>query len=205
MDLYLDTLYRGYCGGVYTFRALVRSFSVAGVTAQECEQAGYDSGIVQALSPPPHSLRSLKKEHPLSFSVRPACFTDTEDLKRLEQGFLLELNGNCKKEDLSDVDALLLFQTSFPRAVGALWHEVLESDTDGFYVRALFTDPSIRCLGGGRVLLEHVLTVSAAEGGFTHVGLDAPENVLGFYRKMGFRSRVHGSRGMFSLQKEVEY
>ena len=210
MDLCLDTLYRGYCGGTYTFRELVRSFSVAGVSAEECEEAGYEQGLIRALAPRqdifPSRTVALKLTPQNPFSVRPAYLTDREELAKLERGFLLELNGRCDREDLSDVDALLLYKNETLENVGALWHEVLGNDSEELYVRGLFTDSSIRTLGGGRALITHALTVTAPEGGFRSVGLDAPAHVAGFYRRLGFRGVCHSNtRGMYSFSKKVEY
>ena len=208
MDAYLYSLYRSYVTNGASLPETLRSFKRSGVTFEDCAQAGLDTAFVRGLFPGCVLVPSRKKEETpkASFSVRVAELTDNEHLATLEKKFLLELNGREDKEDLSSVDALLLYRSGFSHPEGALWHEVLGNASDELYVRALYTDSSIRHLGGGRALLEHVLQVTAPEGGFRYVSLDAPRNVASFYRKVGFRGiALPHTDGKFTFKKRVEY
>ncbi|MSR86494.1 N-acetyltransferase [Candidatus Woesearchaeota archaeon] len=207
MDILIDTHYRGYKSGVYSLTEILRHFISLGVTVEECREAGYDESFLSLLQPRRVPL-SLKPKiiKPVSFSVRPADALDKDDLASLAERFLLELNGTTTKDDLSDVSALLLFQQGHTSPSGALWHEVLGNDTRELYIRALYTEPCVRKFGGGRALVGHVLEETAPSGGFQSVSLDAPENVTGFYKKLGFRGRCgENTDGMFTFQKKVEY
>lgn len=205
MDLLIDAQYRCYRLGLYTLSETLLFFRSHGVTVEDCRDAGYDETFISLLTPARVSSKAKRPQTP-SFFVRPAILEDVEHLEHLAEKFLLELNGTTDKDDLTGVSSLLLFEEDKPEPLGALWHEVLENNPGELYIRALYTEPSIRLFGGGRALVRYVLEETAPNGGFRTVGLDAPENVARFYRRLGFRAkRDHNTDGMSTFHKKVEY
>ncbi len=210
MDPTAHMFYTGLLSRCYTLPEVLDIFRRKKITFEDCLEAKYNPSFIRALFPqgiPLDDSRCKKRNEKFSFEVRPAGSQDKESLERLAKGFCLALNGDPEKENLSDLDALVVFPEGIKIPCGALWHEGLDNDINKLYVHSLFTEPGkYRGAGAGRVLMKYLLEEVAPAGGFRTVCLDAPDNVVSFYQKLGFRIGLsRNCKGMLNLQKKVEY
>ena len=207
IDPFFLTIYRSYETGAASFEDTLRFLQNRGITFEECCSLGFSPSFTRGLFPSigPHTAPQ-KKEAASSFSFRAALPSDSAELERLAEAFLLDLNGVTTKDDLSGVDAFLLYTKDDALPHGALWHQEREDKSTELYVRALYTEPPLRGSGGGKALLQYVLEEFAPSQGFRSVGLDAPDTVVKFYQKLGFRLRRSATMdGIVFMSKAIVY
>ncbi len=205
----LDTMYEGYCEQVYTLSETLAAFAQRKVFAEDCE-GKYDSAFLRFL--PRRSGKTLpfrqKMLNKPSVYVRPSSQKDRVSLESFSVQFQEELYDDEEKEDFLDLDSLVLVQSLEEESLqGALWWEILgERNGDTFYVRSLFVCPEFRKQGGGKKLLDSVSEEHASALGCRFIGLDAPDHVIPFYQRLGFRrvGQEQKTEGMFYLTKKVE-
>lgn len=180
----------GYKAGIYTLPETMRLLRDEEFASEAVKKAGFDSRFVGIYD---GKLGSGKiKRNRVSFAlahVRDSLGADKTILQEYAKAFQNELFGEEKESFLSlpsiVVESPLGF--SVPLA-GALWYEFPEEDLEQFYIRTLYVHSGARKFGVGRRLLEAVTEEFAPGYGCRTVSLDAPEDVVAFYKKSGFRS-----------------
>ncbi len=207
MDL-LDIYYKGFLQGELSAGDLARATSH--VNTEQIDPRKYNSTFVAIVFR--QSVQNVvsipkTKQYDIGF-VRKAKAEELSAVEELFAAFQSELYRG-EKDPLSP-DALVVDIPSSERyplklpeeknLFGALWYEILPEDI--FYVAHLYVRPEARKFGLGRKLVEEGLE-TAFSFGCSKIELRAPEDVVPFYRKLGFKPYARNCDGMQDLYKKL--
>lgn len=198
MDL-LDVYHRGFREGIYTAKDIAGVFQEQNIPfSEELRGRNYDPVFLEALH-----IRVQKEGFPQKAQknfealgiVRDARKKDMPILHELFEAFERELYGKRldeapeevlvlehSKEDIQTFGLALLD----PGISGALWYQIYPvHPEDKFFIHSLYIKPEFRKFHCGKRLIEESLDFALSLGCRT-AALRSPEEVVPFYRKLGF-------------------
>ncbi|MDP3728480.1 MAG: GNAT family N-acetyltransferase [bacterium] len=195
MDLF-ERYYSGYKGGIYTIREVALAFQGQNISTEELEGRNYDPtflAIINFQATEKTFIPAKRRNIDSIGLVRLASKKDASVIEELFYNFEKELYGKVKDsapdnvlvlehspEDLSQL-GVSVFE---PGIAGALWYQI--NSQDQFFVHSLYVKPELRKFHCGKRLMEEVLNEYAESFGCRSVALRSPEEVVPFYKKLGF-------------------
>src|SRR3989339_266434 len=168
---FIDVFYKGFQRGEYSVQDIARAFSHQPINPEELEGKNYDSTFLSIV---------LKRSMQVSFcSPKPKIsLTGVVRFAQKDEKDVLVLEHF--EEDLRSLELSV-----FPVGIsGALWYQI--HDRDVFFVHSLYVRPEMRSFHCGRKLLEETMNEYATDFGCRSIALRSPEEVVPFYKKLGF-------------------
>ncbi|HIH15114.1 MAG: hypothetical protein QT08_C0011G0009 [archaeon GW2011_AR17] len=192
---FIDVFYKGFQRGEYSVQDIARAFSHQPINPEELEGKNYDSTFLSIVLKRSMqvSFCSPKPKISLTGVVRFAQKDEKDVVENLFDAFQRELYGKVQDTPPEDVLVLEHFEEDlrslelsvFPAGIsGALWYQI--HDRDVFFVHSLYVRPEMRSFHCGRKLLEETMNEYATDFGCRSIALRSPEEVVPFYKKLGF-------------------